>query len=380
MSSIPAWKRAGLSVRNKDTEGDLLVTKRIETADLTSKQIKRESNKRKLQDDAKNKKDKKPPKRIKLPKSERKPPPVKDQLIYLKQFESDRSNWKFSKSKQNWVLKNIQNIPKDYESALVLYLESIQGGSRDRLVEELRGNIERWNTKYEEMERKLLAEEGDEKQEIEIETEKETEKEAEKETKTTEVKAQNEAKEELNVESVRRFKVILETLVDEKIVVKGEEEESRDTETNRTHQQEESRDTETNRTHQQEESRDTETNRTHQQEESRDTVSHQQEESRDTVSHQQEESRDTVSHQQEESRDTVSHQQEESRDTVSHQQEESRDTVSHKQAKKKKHLNKHDQLEKGKGSKQKDTQRKTQSSKANGQSNLIINEIDVSPL
>ena len=95
MSSVPAWKRAGLSVQQtkpeEEEENDLLETRRIDTADLTKNQLKKVSNKRKLQealgssttknDDGANKK---PPKRIKLPKNERKPPPVKDlSLIHI---------------------------------------------------------------------------------------------------------------------------------------------------------------------------------------------------------------------------------------------------------------------------------------------------------
>lgn len=166
MSSVPAWKRAGLSVQQtkpeEEEENDLLETRRIDTADLTKNQLKKVSNKRKLQealgssttknDDGANKK---PPKRIKLPKNERKPPPVKDQLTYLKQFVHDKPNWKFNKLKQNWILKNLKHIPNDYELELISYLATLQGGSRDRLVDELKQVIAKWNVKYEEMEKKI---------------------------------------------------------------------------------------------------------------------------------------------------------------------------------------------------------------------------------
>lgn len=77
MSPIPAWKRAGLSVQHNKTqedENDLLETRRIDTAELTKNQLKKVSNKRKLQEalgtssGKNNGGNKKPPKRIKLPK------------------------------------------------------------------------------------------------------------------------------------------------------------------------------------------------------------------------------------------------------------------------------------------------------------------------
>ncbi|KAI5952809.1 hypothetical protein KGF54_003676 [Candida jiufengensis] len=214
MSSIPAWKRAGLSVNKTDNnnEDDLLETKRIDSTNLSNKEIKKVSNKRKLQDDLSHTKNKKPPKRIKLPKSERKPPPIKDQLVYLKTYQDDNSNWKFNKSKQNWILKNIKNIPQDFESALILYLGSLQGGSRDRLVEELKEDIQKWNTNYEEMERKIEKKllHGDDSKE--------------EKDKIDEEKEDKEDKRGLNLEYVTRCKAILQTLVDDEVIVQGLEE------------------------------------------------------------------------------------------------------------------------------------------------------------
>jgi len=58
-------------------------------------------------------------------------------LEYLDQFHNDRENWKFNKSKQNDVIKNVFNIyriPSDYDSALLAYIEGLQGeGARKRL-------------------------------------------------------------------------------------------------------------------------------------------------------------------------------------------------------------------------------------------------------
>ncbi|CAK9438996.1 uncharacterized protein LODBEIA_P32200 [Lodderomyces beijingensis] len=213
MSSIPAWKRAGLSVQAQEAdEDDLLTTKRIETADLTTKQIKKASNKRKLQDDVTHgKKDKKAPKRIKVPKNERKPPPEKDQLVYLRQFQDDKPNWKFNKSKQNWILKNIRDIPESYSSALKLYLASLQGGSRDRLVEELKSAVEKWNVQYEEMERKIEAKLAA------------GENSAEQATTTEEAKGAL-GKDAMSLDTALRFRDILSALVEEKIIIKGQDE------------------------------------------------------------------------------------------------------------------------------------------------------------
>ena len=44
---------------------------------------------------------------------------------------------------------------KEYEEALILYLGTLQGGSRDRIIPELKEVISKWNTQYEEAERKI---------------------------------------------------------------------------------------------------------------------------------------------------------------------------------------------------------------------------------
>ncbi|KAG0684604.1 hypothetical protein C6P40_005079, partial [Pichia californica] len=105
---------------------------------------------------------KKPAKRVKLPKSERlklrkeKINDIeKDQLHYLRQFKEDKSNWKFSKQKQNWIIKNIKNIPEEYENIMFEYLNSIQGGSRDRVIIDMKKVIEEWNKMVDEAEEQL---------------------------------------------------------------------------------------------------------------------------------------------------------------------------------------------------------------------------------
>lgn len=225
MSSVPAWKRIGLSVK-KDVNDDPLsiTTTRVENADLTTKQIKKISNQTKAQQ-TKNKVQKKPPKRIKLPKNERPPPPVKDQLTYLKQFETDRVNWKFNKLKQNWILKNIKDIPTEYELALLLYIENLQGGSRDRIIPVLKEVVEKWNIQYEEAERKIEEEiakklDGDKSKEESKDDKKE---ESNKDSNSQDDKAKQP---EIDLIYALRCKAILGRLINEQIIVKGNPNES----------------------------------------------------------------------------------------------------------------------------------------------------------
>lgn len=171
---IPAWKKLGLKVKNSVENDPLAIAAHIGSAD-TESIVKENAKKRKLESEnnsetpksakeIKNRKKgkdndrtQKAPKRQKLPKDQRKPPPEKDQLHYLKQFNEDKDNWKFSKQKQNWIIKNIRDIPDDYEDYLFNYLKTIQGGSKDRLIQDLKSVIESWNKLAEEAE-KILKE------------------------------------------------------------------------------------------------------------------------------------------------------------------------------------------------------------------------------
>jgi hypothetical protein len=58
---------------------------------------------------------------------------------FLHQFHHDRPNWKFNKSKENHLLKNVWSmyrVPAQYTEALVAYVAGLQGaGARTRLVE-----------------------------------------------------------------------------------------------------------------------------------------------------------------------------------------------------------------------------------------------------
>ncbi|KAH3661770.1 hypothetical protein OGAPHI_005948 [Ogataea philodendri] len=130
--SEPAWKRLGLKIK-ETVETDPLYLTKVNV-----------SRKRKVEPSENT--EKKPPKRKKLPKSERPAPPEKDQLKYLRQYNEDRENWKFSKAKQAWILRNIKHIPAEYEESLMIYVNSIQGGSKDRLKDDMVAVIEKWNT------------------------------------------------------------------------------------------------------------------------------------------------------------------------------------------------------------------------------------------
>lgn len=58
-------------------------------------------------------------------------------LEYLSQYHSARSNWKFNKNREIWILKHCfseSNIPRDYDIALAKYMHGLQGiGARERL-------------------------------------------------------------------------------------------------------------------------------------------------------------------------------------------------------------------------------------------------------
>lgn len=152
---IPAWKRAGLAQKAKV---------KPDTAQEVYNPIE-SNNKRPLGEDN----NKKTPKRPKLPKSERGPPPEPDQLAYLRCYHEDRANWKFSKQKQNWIIRQVWEIPQEYSDALLAYLEGLQGASRPRLIETSSDIVKRWNdfmtiepeTETENVDNEPVASEGD---------------------------------------------------------------------------------------------------------------------------------------------------------------------------------------------------------------------------
>lgn len=216
MSKVPAWKRLGLQVKSEVEDNLLPTTEHLEHDAVTNKLAKKLNKKRKQEQTTDNK-EKKPPKRVKLPKLERKPPPEKDQLLYLRQYASDRENWKFSKQKQNWILKNIAEIPTEYEDALVTYVEGIQGGARDRLVPELQKVVDQWNEVAQKLEDKVNAELYGKKDENEEEEAKETEKKEEVEEKGP------------TREYAIRCKKLIHAITDDEVELKGIEDEETET-------------------------------------------------------------------------------------------------------------------------------------------------------
>ncbi|PSK42300.1 hypothetical protein B9Z65_4214 [Elsinoe australis] len=66
---------------------------------------------------------------------------------YLSQFYNDKDHWKFNKSKQTDLLKNIWNtyrVPSEYDDALVAYIQGLQGeAARQRLRNEATGRVKK---------------------------------------------------------------------------------------------------------------------------------------------------------------------------------------------------------------------------------------------
>ncbi|KAK9434236.1 hypothetical protein V1505DRAFT_396684 [Lipomyces doorenjongii] len=59
---------------------------------------------------------------------------------YLTLYATERSAWKFSKQKQNWLLRHCydtQRIPAEWEDELMVYIVGLpEGAARDRVIEE----------------------------------------------------------------------------------------------------------------------------------------------------------------------------------------------------------------------------------------------------
>mmetsp|Transcript_1339 Transcript_1339/g.1451 ORF Transcript_1339/g.1451 Transcript_1339/m.1451 type:complete len:373 (-) Transcript_1339:29-1147(-) len=220
--NIPAWKKIGLKIKEDVQDDPIALTSHIEDVNLTNKQAKKLNKQKRKLEEVKNE-DKRAPKRVKLPKSERAPPPEKDQLAYLRQYENDKLNWKFSKQKQNWILKNIKDIPKDYERALQAYLEGLQGGSRKRVVDDLMEVIKKWNKAAEEAEvrvereiqRQLNGETGND--------EDDKNKEEENTERNNKTKRQVSEQEEAvpDYDYAKRCGVLVKILNDEDVELKG---------------------------------------------------------------------------------------------------------------------------------------------------------------
>ncbi|QWU85963.1 hypothetical protein CA3LBN_000181 [Candidozyma haemuli] len=217
MATVPAWKKIGLKLDESRDNASFSGVVHLDSANVNNKLAKKLNKKRSREEDkTKGTKEKKPPKRVKLPKSERKPPPEKDQLAYLRQYATDRENWKFSKQKQNWILKNLSEIPHEYEANLISYIEGIQGGARDRLIEQLTDVANQWNEVCKAIEEKVNAElygNGEDEEKKESEEKKEEEKTP-----------------QVTRETAIRTKKLLRALTDEPVEFLGLDEEATNTE------------------------------------------------------------------------------------------------------------------------------------------------------
>lgn len=136
-AGVPAWKKAGL----KQVKSNKPAAK--EAYDPLKEGLKRSA------ESGETKKPAKPPKRQKIKKSEKpKPTHEIDQLAYLRLYTESRDTWKFSKQKQNWILKHLFDgaIDDSYNPALVNYVAGLQGSARKWAEDEAAGVVSKWNT------------------------------------------------------------------------------------------------------------------------------------------------------------------------------------------------------------------------------------------
>lgn len=204
---VPAWKRLGLKVQNV-VENDPLLQLNPQKRPIDKISTNSNSTTTSKESKDEEQKAKRPPKRVKLPKSERKPPPESDQLAYLRQYTDSKESWKFAKSKQNWVLRHIYSedeikMPQAYkEKYLINYLLGIKGeGARSRLVQEAKEVIDRWNQFMSEKdEDKKEGEEENDEKEKKIEEDKKDENEDEENVTPTEKPKSQAPKKKSNTE------------------------------------------------------------------------------------------------------------------------------------------------------------------------------------
>lgn len=212
-SHIPAWKRISLKKQTPKSENEvneqsqssiidddpLNITTHLSTGNLTKKEKKRIINSENKLSIKKEKRVSKPgtKKKEKLSKEEKnskKNKILRDQLRYLIEFfktksetkfpitvlelESVKENygdslskdvsadsdvveiWKFSKQKQNWLIKhffNLDEIPPVYNDLLLLYFKDLQGRSKDELISKCQKKLKQWNDYAEDQETKIKA-------------------------------------------------------------------------------------------------------------------------------------------------------------------------------------------------------------------------------
>lgn len=70
-------------------------------------------------------------------------------LEYLSLYCSARQEWKFSKPRQNYILKNAYDddvLPNERFDSVLEYIDSLQGASRDRMADTAKGILARLDT------------------------------------------------------------------------------------------------------------------------------------------------------------------------------------------------------------------------------------------
>lgn len=245
---VPAWKRITIKKNqehdSKDTNAEedddpLNITTHLATGSLTKKEKQKiiRGKDRESTDLPLNKRAKSDKKKEKLPKEERnarKQSVLKDQLRYLidfylskfspknlpdslsslsnvknnypEKFDSDNQEdtnpsesqvvdvWKFSKQKQNWLIKhffNLDEIPVEYNELLLSYFKELKSPAiKDRIVTSCKAQVNQWNeyiNKQDEKMRKIVEGEDNEEK---------TQEDGEKEGEDTNEKSVNEKQQE----------------------------------------------------------------------------------------------------------------------------------------------------------------------------------------
>ncbi|KAI8384009.1 hypothetical protein BD560DRAFT_384608 [Blakeslea trispora] len=104
--------------------------------------------KRSAEDDNENDKSEKPVKRVKKakkPKAQieesKKDAKQEEALAYVRLFVTDRSNWKFKKMLQIWLLSNLYQLPEEDFDNVLIYLKDLQGSAREKTKKEAQDKI-----------------------------------------------------------------------------------------------------------------------------------------------------------------------------------------------------------------------------------------------
>ncbi|CAR30853.1 ZYRO0E03938p [Zygosaccharomyces rouxii] len=222
---VPAWKRITIKKNqqrdstnaNEEEDDPLNITTHLATGSLTKKQKQKiiRGEDREDTDLPSNKKTKSDKKKEKLPREERdarKQNVLKDQLRYLIEFYLNKVNpknlpdslssltnvrnnysekfnnddqddddnssesevidiWKFSKQKQNWLIKhffNAEEIPVEYDELLLSYFKELKSPAiKDRVTAVCKANVSQWNEYIDQQDEKMRRiVEGEEEQEV----------------------------------------------------------------------------------------------------------------------------------------------------------------------------------------------------------------------